>query len=919
VNDNDRPPRQNSAPPAPASLKTADQPAAPNRHGISLPWDVAGRILLLFGALCLVKLIMLIGLQKYLFQVHWRVGSTPLTWVNVTAFGVFVVLLGLNLWQFAARCSPGGARVVRIANLGILILGAWFILITFHAGSNNYLYPTLNGTLTFWDLRSYLSLAFFFQAPFLSVWLFVYALIYYGLVRTGREHLALYVTSIFATIYTALFLRDLISYQLALLVADCLGLTTLFAGRQTDRSTSWFWLTQPWIWAGFFFLLFIWSGDIQWSHEFFIITGWGMVLLAGASGFAWRRKFHPAWLWLTPIAGASLLLLTNINYFGAANFRDLASSSLTWPRYFLGEFSVAAALLGVALMYRRWLPRSSLIWLDVVNLLLIALAVADLRLTQIMGERLDWHAIELGADVNMIIRMAQPFLPGIVIGLVFVIGLYAVAVGLWQRADAKRPLVVGAGGRFWLAAFLSLGMVGSWFVASDKAEGVSALLLAKTSPLFNHAIHPAMDDKTFIAAARQLGMTTMLERPMAVPTRAPRDMNVVLIFQESSYNKYLSLFDGKIDTQPSLSKYKDSMELFPNFFCSFAGSIYARFATFTGLYPVPDYKAFTTIPVPVKSMFEVLHQNGYTCSLFDSCFFDYSSFRDFLARRGLDAMYDADTMPGPRKIPPVSWGLKEETTVDAIREQIKKYATQKTKFFLTYAPVAPHNPFDGTPAQFNKYKLDKIGDYTPLYLNELLYMDWNITSILDELKASGLLDHTLVIITADHGEMLGQDGGPIGHGWAVTPELANIPLIIMDPGHPGYHLNDRVGSQVDLLPTLLDLLGLTMPQDQLYQGRSLYAAPTPTDRKIYLSSLRQYGVIQDHRLLCGDRTVENQTATNIYTIANHGAQTLFPQAAAPDGFPANIRDFDEFQANFIQNYSRYCQALRPMATVGPGQ
>ncbi len=154
-----------------------------------------------------------------------------------------------------------------------------------------------------------------------------------------------------------------------------------------------------------------------------------MVLLAGTSGFAWRRKFHPAWLWLTPIAGASLLLLTNINYDEAANFRHLASSSLTWPRYFLGEFAVAAALLLAALLYRRCLPRSSLIWLDVVNLLLIALAVVDLRLTQIMGERLDWHAIEFGADVTMVIRMARPFLPGIIIGLIVVIGLYTVVVG----------------------------------------------------------------------------------------------------------------------------------------------------------------------------------------------------------------------------------------------------------------------------------------------------------------------------------------------------------------------------------------------------------------------------------------------------------------------------------------------------------
>ncbi len=128
---------------------------------------------------------------------------------------------------------------------------------------------------------------------------------------------------------------------------------------------------------------------------------------------------------------------------------------------------------------------------------------------------------------------------------------------------------------------------------ATRPKASSALLLAETSPLFSHAVHPIMDDKTFIATAKRLGLTTMLERPMVVPARTPRDLNVVLIFQESSYNKYLSLFDGKVDTQPLLSKYKSRMELFPNFFSSFAGSMWARFATFTGLYPVPDYKAFT--------------------------------------------------------------------------------------------------------------------------------------------------------------------------------------------------------------------------------------------------------------------------------------------------------------------------------------
>ena len=112
-------------------------------------------------------------------------------------------------------------------------------------------------------------------------------------------------------------------------------------------------------------------------------------------------------------------------------------------------------------------------------------------------------------------------------------------------------------------------------------------------------------------------------------------------------------------------------------------------------------------------MFDVLHDHGYECTMFYSSYFDYTSFRDFLKQRGLAAMYDADTMPGPRKTTPVAWGLKEEETTAAIRAQIQSYAAHQHKFFLTYVPAAPHNPFDGTPAQFKKFKPGTIGDFTP--------------------------------------------------------------------------------------------------------------------------------------------------------------------------------------------------------------
>ena len=368
---------------------------------------------------------------------------------------------------------------------------------------------------------------------------------------------------------------------------------------------------------------------------------------------------------------------------------------------------------------------------------------------------------------------------------------------------------------------------------------------------------------------------------------------------------------GTNDTEPLLSQYKDRMESFPNFFSDFADSINARFATFTGLYPVQDFKKFTQQRVPVKSLFEILHDHNYTCSLFYSSFIDYTGFRDFLNDRGLNAIYDADTMPVPRKLPPVDWGLREEETLAAMQAQIKKYAADKKKFFLTYVPAAPHNPFDATSDRFRTRHLEKMGDFTPAYLNSLNYMDWIITSVIDQLKESGLLDKTLIVITDDHGEMLGQNGGPIGHGWAVTPELVNIPLIIMDPAKPGYSVNDVVGSQVDVLPTILDRLNIRLPGGQIYEGTSLDSASPDTNRLIYLNSFQQYGIIQDHELICSDREKEGaKTPGTAYRMNNQGARTFFTQTNAPDFSLPAISQFDDFQENFLAHYAYYCQFLK---------
>ena len=141
-----------------------------------IPWDVAGRTGLLFAALCLIKLAMLAGFQRHLFEIHWRTDWVlPNNWINPAAFLIFAVLVALNLWQLGGRCAADGVRTVRAANLCVLALGAAFVVLTFHTRDKNYLFSLVTGAQGWRDFNS----AFFLQPPLWAVWLLIYALFYY--------------------------------------------------------------------------------------------------------------------------------------------------------------------------------------------------------------------------------------------------------------------------------------------------------------------------------------------------------------------------------------------------------------------------------------------------------------------------------------------------------------------------------------------------------------------------------------------------------------------------------------------------------------------------------------------------------------------------------------------------------------------
>ena len=97
-----------------------------------------------------------------------------------------------------------------------------------------------------------------------------------------------------------------------------------------------------------------------------------------------------------------------------------------------------------------------------------------------------------------------------------------------------------------------------------------------------------------------------------------------------------------------------------------------------------------------------------------------------------------------------------------------------------------------------------------LYLAEVAFMDAQVGRLLDGLRRHGLYDEAMIVVVADHGELLGE-GGYYGHAGRLDPELVEAPLLVK---HPHQTEPERVTSLVsvmDVFPTLLEAAGLEPP------------------------------------------------------------------------------------------------------------
>jgi arylsulfatase A-like enzyme/Flp pilus assembly protein TadD len=170
-----------------------------------------------------------------------------------------------------------------------------------------------------------------------------------------------------------------------------------------------------------------------------------------------------------------------------------------------------------------------------------------------------------------------------------------------------------------------------------------------------------------------------------------------------------------------------------------------------------------------------------------------------------------------------------ERPAEAVVDRSLAWLTrQKSTWFLWMHVFDPHFPYD-PPEPF------KSG-YAHPHDGEVAYVDSVLGRLFDYLRDKGLSDRTVIVLTGDHGESLGEHGENY-HGFFAYNATLWVPLIISVPGTDAGRVDQYVG-HIDIFPTVCDILNI-LPPDSL-QGISLRPAlknrPLP-ERALYIESL----------------------------------------------------------------------------------
>ena len=235
----------------------------------------------------------------------------------------------------------------------------------------------------------------------------------------------------------------------------------------------------------------------------------------------------------------------------------------------------------------------------------------------------------------------------------------------------------------------------------------------------------------------------------------------------------------------------------------------AHTAIFTGTYPtlsgMHDFSGNKLNPKQ-PTLASVLKQQGYaTGAVLGSAVLDSR----FGLNQGFDFYYDHFDFNRLQESNLEEMERPGNVVTDVALEWLGKNV--KNKFFLWMHLYDPHYPYR-PPAPYSEQYKDR------LYDGEIAFADAQVGRLIAYLKAKGLYRNTLIVLSGDHGESLGEHGEKT-HGFFIYNATLHIPVLIHLPGATTARTVSQLICLPDLMPTVLRILNIDVPPG--VQGRNL--------------------------------------------------------------------------------------------------
>ena len=304
-----------------------------------------------------------------------------------------------------------------------------------------------------------------------------------------------------------------------------------------------------------------------------------------------------------------------------------------------------------------------------------------------------------------------------------------------------------------------------------------------------------------------------------------RPLSVVIITLDTTRADRLSVYGFNGAPMPGIERLARDGVVFDRATSVAPLTLPAHCSLFTGLFPpahgVRD-NADGALSQGHTTLAEILKARGFQTAAFVGSTVLNSD-------RGLAQGFDYYSSV-PRAESPARSATAPQRPADAVMDDALRWieAHDQDPFLAWVHLYDAHRPY-APPEPFRSEILDP-------YVAEIAFADWQIGRLLTALNARHVLDRTIVVVVGDHGESLGEHGER-DHGIFVYESSLQVPLIIRAPGVTPGRVASLV-SQVDLLPTLLNLLGMSAPAD--VDGVSLVPAlrgQTMPERELYAESL----------------------------------------------------------------------------------